>query len=571
MTRRGGQLPWGAGSQGGLYGGRRNNGYGRLVTMALIVLGLVALGYFLFTRACGGADCTNYYCPSDRTIAVPEGYELMTRIFAYNDRKGTVQPGTNLAVQVQLTKATTDQRALSFYRYVEETKNWEPIAPALLEPQGKVVSATFTETPKVMAVLRRNSPGGSVVAYLKHGDNLHKDAVGRVTLVHTIDFTPSADGSVAGDLSTNIKQDGSFDFYPVISANAGSQGAVAIVSNILATPAARSDHVRKIVKKAADAGVKGIDIAYLDLPATDRTSFTLFVAELYQALHAQNKQLTLLLPAPLKTQSRIDEGAYDYAELAKSTDAIEIAPYRDQGTYRLDMPDTLQYLVDRVLPAKLVLTVSPYATEKGTEGVHTLSLADAMTIATQISVNGDQLTTNSNVELVGTNINRNEQLSGIGWYADTACVAFTYKQASGGGSRTVWIENFFSIGFKLEFISRFKLGGVAIEDASDNPFLGNIWPALVPYITTGQPILMQPNKNDLQPQWKVSDNGGSIDDTGKGVARWATPANPGTYTITLTVSDGVALFANEVAVNVKAPVGRTPAAGTPVATATPGR
>lgn len=571
MTRRGGQLPWGSASRGGLYGGRRNNGYGRLLVMGLIVLGIIALGYFLFTKACGGTDCTDYYCPSGRTVAAPDGYELMTKIFDYNDQKGAVQAGTNLAIRAELAKPTTDQRALSFYRYVEETKNWEPVTPALLDPQGKFVTATFTEAPAVMAVLRRNSPGGSVVAYLKHGENLHKDALGRVTLVHTIDFTPSADGSVAGDLSTNIKQDGSFDFYPVLSANAGTIGAVPIVSNILATPAARSDHVQKIAKKAADAGVKGIDVAYLDLPATDRTSFTLFIAELYQALHAQNKQLTLLLPAPLKQQSRIDEGAYDYAELAKSADMIEIAPYRDQGTYRLDMPDILQYLIDRVPPSKLVLTVSPYATEKGADGVHTLSLADAMTIATQISVNGDQLTTNSNVDVVGTNINKTEQLSGIGWYAETACVAFTYKQASGGGSRTVWIENVFSIGFKLEFIARFKLGGVAIEDAGENPFIGNIWPALVPYITTGQPVLSQPNKTDLQPQWKVSDNGGSIDDTGKGAAIWATPANPGTYTLTLIVSDGVALFANEVAVNVKAPVGRTPTAGTPVATATPGR
>jgi hypothetical protein len=538
--------------------------------MGLIVLGVLALGYFLFTRACGGTECTDYYCPSGRTIAAPEGYELMTKVFEYNEQKGAVQPGNNLAIQAELLKPTTDQRALSFYRYVEETKNWEPVTPALLDAQGKFVSATFTETPKVMAVLRRNSPGGSVVAYLKHGETLHKEAAGRVTLVHTIDFTPSADGSIAGELSTNMKQDGSFDFYPVVSATAAS-GGVQIVTNILATDKARSTHVQNIVKKAADAGVKGIDLAYLDLPATQRLSFTLFVAELYQALHLQNKQLTLTVPAPLKAQSRIDEGAYDYTELAKTADLLEIAPYRDQGTYRLDMPEILQYLTERVQPSKLVLTVSPYATEKGTEGVHTLTLADAMTIATQISVNGDQLTTNSNVDVVGTNINKSENLSGILWSSDTASVAFTYKQASGGGSRTVWIENFFSIGFKLEFISRFKLGGVAIEDASDNPFLGNIWPALVPYITTGQPILMQPNKEDLQPVWKVSENGGTIDDLGKGVARWATPATPGTYALTLTVSDGVALFANEVSVNVKAPVGRTPTAGAPAATATPVR
>jgi hypothetical protein len=130
----------------------------------------------------------------------------------------------------------------------------------------------------------------------------------------------------------------------------------------------------------------------------------------------------------------------------------------------------------------------------------------------------------------------------------------------------VWIENFFSVGFKLEFINRFKLGGVGVEDASDNLYLGNIWPALLPFISGGQPILVQPNPKDLQPQWKASK--GSIEDTTRGSVKWLTPAEPGNYTINLTLSDGISLFESEIAVDVQGK-DRTPVPGSPSASPTP--
>lgn len=376
---------------------------------------------------------------------------------------------------------------------------------------------------------------------------------------------------MSGDLST-IKPEG-FEVYPVIASNNSVRGDVAIVENILASRESRANHVQQIVTKLAEANVKGVDIAYLDLQVTARTSFTLFIGDLYNQLHAQNKQLTLTLPAPIKAQNRIDEGAYDWTELAKTADLLKVAPYRDQATYRLTMPEILQYLAERVPPAKLILTVSPYATETGGETVNVMSIAQAMSIATRVTVRAeaDSITTSTNIKIAGTNIDKDEGLTGIRWFADTATVAFSYKQPQGAGTRTIYLENFFSIGFKLELIATYKLGGVAIEDASANDFLGNIWTALVPFITSGQPILMQPNPQDLNPRWKVKDSKGEtqgqIEDTSRGSANWFTPAQAGTFTISLTLSDGVSLFENSIDVNVKA----RPASPTPAATTTPAR
>jgi len=569
MTRRGSQLPWGASGRPALYGGpKRTRGVARPFILGGIALAVVLLAWFAFGRICGSTTCVDDYCPTDRKIEAPEGYEFVSRIFAHNEDKGPLAAGFDLAVAVEVTKPVKTGESLSFYRYVEETRNWEPISPAVLDAQGAVVSATFSSTPSLMAVMRRNSPGGSVVAYLPHNASLHAEAKGRVSIVHTIDFKPAADGAVTGELSS-IKSDGTFEVYPVISANNSVRGDVAIVENILSNREARTKHVQQIVETLAKANVKGVDIAYLDLPLTARTSFTLFISELYSQLHSQNKQLTLTLPSPIKAQNRIDEGAYDWTELAKTSDLLKIAPYRDQATYRLTVPEILQYLVERVPPSKLILTVSPYATETGGETINVMSIAQAMSIATRVTVRADAeaITTSSNIKVAGTNIDKDEALTGIRWSPETATVAFSYKQPQGAGSRTIYLENFFSIGFKLEMLSSYKLGGVAIEDASNNEFLGNIWTALVPFISSGQPILLQPNPQDLAPKWAVSENGGQIEDTTRGSANWFTPTAAGTYTISLTLSDGVALFENAIEVNVRA----RPATQSPSSSPTPAR
>lgn len=514
------------------------------------VLGVGALALFLLVvfNWCSSANCDNYYCSSSKDIKAPEGFERISNIYELNKNKAAVSQNTGINVQLPLSKPTTDGRNLSFYRYIASSGAWEPITPAVLDGAGKSVSATFNETPELMAVMRRNSAAGNVVAYLAHNAALNKDAVGRITILHPLDFQPASDGTLSGELST-IKADGSVAVYPSVSAAIRLRGTIPIVAGILSNAQSRSNHVQQIVKRVNDLQLKGIDIAYLDLPADNRSSFALFVAELAGSLHAQGKMLTLTLPAPLKAQDRIDEGAYDWAELGKAADVVQIAPYRDQSTYRSAMPEILQHLSDVVTPSKLVLTVTPLGTVKGPDGITPISLADAMSIATklQIRVGTDQkLTTSSNVEVVGYNIDKNESLSGITWQTETATVAFTYKQ---DGGRTVWIENFFSIGFKLEFISRFKLGGVAVEDASDNVLLGNIWTALVPFIASGQPILMQPNPADLIPKWKASK--GTLEGGQRGLVKWNTPAEPGNYTVNLTLSDGVSLFENEIAVNVQ--------------------
>ena len=564
MTRRGStgsQLPWSR-RQTGIYGAPGPKRYGRALSYALAALALVAVGYFLFTKAFGGGGCEEEYCASGRNIAPPDGFELVSKIYGFRLDAEALAPGSDAQVYLPLTRATTDNRNLTFFRYVEESRAWEPVTAAVLEPQGDKVSGVFHDMPALIAVLRRTGSQWTIAAYLEHNAPLHREAAGNVTIVHTLDFRPQSDGTLQGELSTT-KFDPGVAVYPVISANAADKASVPIVTGILASPTTRSGHVQRIAAMANEKKLEGIDIAYLDLPGSERTNFTLFIAELGQALHAQSKKLTLTLPPPLKSQDRIDEGAYDWAQLGQAADVLQITPYRDQGTYRKAMPEILTYLTGLVEPSKLVLTVTPYATVQAAEGIQRVPISTAMTIATKMTIGGSasqKIETNSILEIRGTNIDKTENLTGIQWDPNSATVAFTYKD---NGGRTIWLENYFSVGFKLEFVSRFKLGGVAVEDASDNIHLGNIWPAITPFVTGGQPVLLRPNPADLQPVWAAQK--GQIEDTNKGVVKWTTPAEPGTYSITLTLSDGVSRFENEVSIVVQARAAATPAA-TPTVT-----
>ena len=412
MSRRGGgQLPWGSSRGGGLYGGSPRTNYTRVVALGLIGLGALALIFFVSPGRVAAKPARISTARLVESIAAPDGYTFATKIYKYN---GTTQlpAGSDLSVHLPVAKATTDNRNLSFYQYVTTSKAWEPLTPATLD--GQILSATLHASPPLIAVLRKSSPGGAVVAYLAPGATLNHDAVGKITILHTLDFSPAADGTIAGTLS-NVKTDPSFQLIPVISARNDSAGTTVFVQTILANPANSSGHVENIVKKVNDLKLTGIDIAYLDLTVNDRTAFTLFISELAQRLHSENKQLTLTIPAPIMTNGRVDEGAYDWAQLAKSADLVEMMPYRDQSTYRQNMPAILSYLTSKLPANKLVLTVTPYATEKSPDGIRTMTLTQAMVIATQQAVRSDTVTTNTVVDVVGVNINKNDGRSGVQW------------------------------------------------------------------------------------------------------------------------------------------------------------
>jgi hypothetical protein len=511
--------------------------------MGLIVLALIAGGWFLLSRILGGG-CDDPYCAISLDVDPPEGFAFASDVYEFRGEAPELPDGGSVEVEIPLTDPGNGT-GLSFYRYLPDASAWELVAPAALDEEGTRAIGTFPELPATIVVMRRISPAGHVAVFIDAGQQLHTQAAERATIIHTRDFTPGGDGSVNGQL-TPVSLGPGQEHYPVISAGQGIDNTIANVDAILATSTSRTSHVSRIVALATTLELDGVGISFMDLREDQRTSFGLFIEELATELRRAGKGLAVVVPAPTRTTERIEPGAYDWQVIGAAADLVAIAPIRDQSTYRRDLPQILNYIRERVDPRKVLLTVTPYAAERS-DGVRAMTLVDAMRIATRIQVGDSEPGTNENVQLIGVNIDRDEGLSGIVWDESTATVAFTYRD---DGGRTVWIENQYSVSFKLEFVSAYGLGGFAVEDGSNNEFLGNIWPALVSFINTGQPELRRPDPQDLEPRWEVS--GGTIEGGQRGVARWTTPSEPGTYTVRLTLSDGVFLFQSEVQITVEA-------------------
>jgi hypothetical protein len=163
--------------------------------------------------------------------------------------------------------------------------------------------------------------------------------------------------------------------------------------------------------------------------------------------------------------------------------------------------------------------------------------------------------------VVGKNIFKDDGASGLVWDPRAFAVSFSYPGR--GGQRTVWLENAFSFAFRIDLARRFGLGGVALEDIAADPQGPNIWDTLRAYAESGNVSLVQPNSVLLRPSWQVQ--AGNSEPNVNGNLIWRAPATPGSYDITLVVSDGIIRASQKIVLNVSTAQAPTGPAGSPTA------
>jgi hypothetical protein len=224
------------------------------------------------------------------------------------------------------------------------------------------------------------------------------------------------------------------------------------------------------------------------------------------------------------------------------------------------MSKVLQYATSIIDRGKVFLVISPFSHEKSKEGVKPLTFLQAMGIANVMTVvpgpeDSQDIVGGRQVIITGDNIHRETGGSGIKWSTETATITFSYR--SDDETRTVWVENFFSVGFKLELVQAFRLGGIAIEDVSEGSGGVDIWAAVESLVRGGVVRLEKPNPDNLRPEWTAS--AGKIEAPGTGgAATWIPPDEGGTCEISLIVSDGVSRVGRRLTLEVQATATPTP-------------
>ncbi len=505
-----------------------------IIVAAGIVLGLILLLLVLppISILDDGGEATEISVgPSiarDELPPPPAGFQAVSPLY---DLSSTVPLPLPVRLTVPLSTSVAEGTPLVLFTYQDGT--WQRLGTATVEAKGLTARGEVPVLPANIAALRPTAQARIVLGSLPLDEELDPRAPDSLTMLNPSGFTLDRDGRIIGgplDLPTDL----SVAVAPTISASTPAEAEA--LDAILASPELRTQHVQAILAFARENAVAGIDLDYRALDPVQEADFVLLIQELSTALRGEGRSLSLTLPMPERQGDAWNTLGIDWPALMPHLTAVKLAPEEDPEQYHQRTEEALAYLVARVPSSKLLLVVASLSSERGAVGMRTLSLTEALSLAsTPVVQPPGPVAPEATVQVVGQNLAEELGASALRWDDGARAVVFSY--AGLGGERTVWIANIFSEAFKLDLASRYQLGGVAVADVSQSAADANIWPAVRQYAETGDVVLIEPNGGLLQPRWTAT--GGTLEsDTGAKVT-WRAPAEAGAYTLTLIVSDGV--------------------------------
>ena len=525
---------------------------GAIVGLAILLLVLLLPPVSILSRG-GGSDGGIPSGPGDADTytstvrsgmpKLPAGLVAASALFdlaAPQDQRGAAK------ITVPLREKQTEQRSLALYTYLGG--KWQRLSDATLVGTGEAARGDVGALPGNVAVLRRSKATLQVAGSMPAGATLDKRAESVITTLHPIVFIPVGDGALVGQ--PPAVPPAGYKVVPGVVAPAPD-----VIDRILRSTELQATHAAAIADAVKQGNFAGIDIDYRSVNPTLRTQYTSLVSLIAKALHADGRTLTLTLPMPTNEGGAMQSGAYDWEQLGKSADALELVGELDQELYFQNTEAAINYIIDKVDRTKVLLSISSLSVERGGDGLHTLSLDDALGRASLVSVKtAGEIAPSSKVQLVAQNLAASENASGLNW--DDGARSVTFKYPGRGGTRTLWIANAFSAAFRLDLAQRHGLGGVSINDVSTQGGGADVWTPVQQASDTGNLTLSRPNGELLTPAWSTG-SGTIAPQTGDAVT-WTAPANQGTYTVTLIVSDGVVRSGQLVSLEVAAAGAATP-------------
>ena len=532
--------------------GQRGDGGGRVSASArapyivgaiIIVLGLLLWIAFLPPfSALGGGGQSGFdlgsgirAVPQDKLPNVPEGLTPVSQFF-------DIRAPENVAIDsitIDLNGRTQDGANLGFYTF--DGDEWRRLQRAELVQDGEAARGEFTALPKNLAVMRNVNFGFVVAGWLSPGEEVEANAVSLLTVINPIDYHPDPSGSVSG-APTRVTNAGQFAIAPTISVESTSD--LDALNTIMRSPQLVTAHINAIVRLVDEGGYIGIDLDYRRLDPSLGSQFSEFAAQLASRLHSEEKTLSLTLPLPVRDRETWDTGPFNWKQLGEVTDQIRVPAISDQSIYAARMEDVLKFATTEVTAKKLLMVITPYSSVQSGDSITPVPLAQALALATEAGIrqSGSALVAGGEVTLVAPNLSKDRKGSGIRW--DDEANASTFAFEKDGKLITVWLEDQYSVAFKMQLVRKYKLGGVAILDVSSDKLKADIWTSIRSAVEGGTIRLLKPNPELLQPTWEIVDPDGAAVDAstlqsqGDGATLWDIPDTPGTYTATLIVSNG---------------------------------
>lgn len=238
-----------------------------------------------------------------------------------------------------------------------------------------------------------------------------------------------------------------------------------LVDNLIIDPAQRSAHIKAILAHVSNNGWSGVDLDYRGVDAALRNEFSAFVSELAQALHSANRSLVVRVDVPSSKGDGWDTGAYDWAFLGQVADRVRIPAFADPAAYAEGgaMERLLAWATNIIARQKIELMLTTSSQDVAGETSRPITYRQALAKlagairpqnAAPMMLPGQSLRFGADdPALLAVTLDEPSQTY---W--------FRYKD-EGGRLHTVWLANGMSTLRKLQYVSRYALGGVFLEDA----------------------------------------------------------------------------------------------------------
>lgn len=215
------------------------------------------------------------------------------------------------------------------------------------------------------------------------------------------------------------------------------------IDTLLNSPKLRTiaiDNLEATVKKYH---LDGINIDFEMVPAKDRDNLSLFMKELSARLKPQGVIVSMDV-FPKENEDNDVSVAYDYASLANYVDKIMLMTYDNHGTWSEAGPIAdigwdercVNYALQFIPKNKLYLGIAGYGYDWSSKGTESLEYPAIMNLAKQFS-------------------------KPIEWDESSKSPHLSYT-GNDGINHQVWFENSQSIGYKVDLMNKYDLGGIAL-------------------------------------------------------------------------------------------------------------
>jgi spore germination protein YaaH len=214
---------------------------------------------------------------------------------------------------------------------------------------------------------------------------------------------------------------------------------------VLTDPTTRKTAVDNIVKTVKENNFNGVNIDFELLPANNRDDLTVFIRDLAQQLHSQNKMVSASVMPKLDGLEEIG-AAYDYGALGKLCDFVTIMTY------------------DKHSAGSKPGSVSPYKwVEKNIKEALKYIPADKLVVCIGAYGYDWPVPTVGETKYIGmreAQQRADSHKAKVRWDDESQSAFFFYWD--GGVKHEVWFENGFSITRKVRLAKKYGIRGVAI-------------------------------------------------------------------------------------------------------------